>query len=290
MVSVIIPVYNEEKTITSCLLTLKNQSIKNFEIITVDDGSTDNSKAKIKYTESNAKIDNLTLVTQKHLGPAIARNLGAKYAKGDILVFADADMSFDRQFIARLIDPIIRKKAVGTFSKEELLLNKSNKLAVCWNINRYFINGWKLNKEMFYRILPSSYPNQQLVFRAISKKEFEKVGGFDNIGYTDDWSLGRKLNKKSSAAPGARFYHQNPATLSEIFYQCLWISRNEFISGTFFRKILNLVRYSLPISLFLAVYISSKTKIIEFIFFKILYDSCIFIGIVSTFFSSNKIK
>src|SRR3990167_8387264 len=168
--SVIIPVYNEEDVIIDCLKSLSHQIYKDFEIIVVDDGSTDNLKLKSQ---------NLKILTQNHKGPGAARNLGAKHAKGDILIFVDADMTFDKDFIKELVAPIKAGKGIGTFSKEEYLLNKNNDIAVCWNINRYILNKWKLDSQVYSRMLPAGYPDKQEVFRAIKKSGFMKVGGFD---------------------------------------------------------------------------------------------------------------
>src|SRR3989344_8477717 len=125
-VSVIIPVYNEEKVIQYCLESLKNQTFRDMEIIVVDDGSTDRTQELVK---------GVMLLIQDHKGPGEARNFGAKQAKGEILVFVDADMTFDKDFIKELIKPIITEKSKGTFSKDEKVSNWDNIWAKCWNIN-----------------------------------------------------------------------------------------------------------------------------------------------------------
>ena len=123
-VSVIIPVYNEERVIVNCLKSLAKQIYKPLEIIIVDDGSVDNAIKKISNLKS--QISNLKLYKQNHLGPGPARNLGAKYSKGEILVFVDADMMFDKDFIKDLIKPILNNETFGTFSKNEFNANKDN--------------------------------------------------------------------------------------------------------------------------------------------------------------------
>lgn len=283
MVSVIIPVYNEGKTITPCLISLSKQSYKNMEVIVVDDGSTD--KTYDVLSELSIFNNQLSIYKQDHTGPAQARNLGAKLAKGEILVFVDGDMTFDKNFISKLVDPIEKGKAKGTFSKEELLLNKNNIWSLCWNINRFLINNWKLNNDVYKRILPVNYPSQQPVFRAILKKEYDKVGGFNRTGYTDDWSLSKKLEYQAQLAPGAVHYHINPDNLSEIYKQALWIGGNQIITGNLTRKTYNLLRYSFLVSLFVGLYISFRLKICQFIIFKIVYDLAVFLSILSSFFT-----
>src|SRR3989344_7501483 len=136
-VSVIVPVYNEEKYIESCLKSIANQSCKADEIIVIDDGSTDASASVIsnfsakRRSASGGKfqISNFKMLKQKHQGPAITRNFGAKHAKGDILVFLDADMTFDKNFIRELIRPIIEKKEIATFTWDENVSNLDNILS-----------------------------------------------------------------------------------------------------------------------------------------------------------------
>jgi len=274
-VSIIVPVYNEEKTITDCLESLKKQTYKDFEIIIVDDGSSDKTLEVLKKS-------GIKFYQQEHLGPGAARNLGAKHAKGEILVFVDADMTFDKNFIRKLIDPIIKVKAIGTFSKEELVANVGNPWADCWSINE----GWPVGRRH-----PKNYPNKQPVFRAILKKEFERVGGFNSsIGYTDDWTLTRKLGVQAVNAPGAVFYHQNPSSLKEVYNQSRWIGKNEFRTGNLTRKIFNLVRFSPPLSLVKGLWKAIKYKKLTFLFFKIVYDWGAWVSVIKSFFGEDKAK
>ena len=243
-ITVVIPVYNEQKTIINCLTSLGSQTYKPLEVIVIDDGSTDKTRGIIENLK--LKIENLQLLRQKHLGPGPARNLGASKAKGKILVFVDADMTFDKNFIRDLTAPILAGQTIGTFSKNEMNANVDNIWSRCWQINR----GWPID-----RLIPPDYPDKAPIFRAILKREFDKVDGFDATGeYTDDWSLSRKLGIKSTKAPGAIYYHANPSTLWEVFKQARWIGKNEFISGDLPRRIKSLILYSLPISFLIGLY------------------------------------
>lgn len=280
LISVIIPTYNEHGTIDSCLKSLKAQTYKDIEIIVVDDGSTDDTLKIIR----NLKLEfrNLFLQKQKHQGPGPARNLGAKQAKSEILVFVDADMTFDKNFIKDLTKPIINGETVGTFSKNEMVADRDNIWSICWNINRNVPTN---------RMLPRDYPDKAPVFRAILKKEFDKVSGFDATGeYTDDWSLSRKLKVMSTAAPGAIYYHFNPSSLKEVYKQARWIGKNEFISGSFIRKIRSLIFYSVPLSLLIGAYKSMVNLIPRFLVFKCIYDLAVFISTAKSFFGENKYK
>ncbi|MBZ7980216.1 glycosyltransferase [Campylobacter sp. RM12642] len=88
-VSVIIPVYNTEKYLGECLDSVINQSLKEIEIICVDDGSTDNSLEILK--EYAAKDNRITVLTQENLYAGVARNAGMMVASGEYYHFLDSD-------------------------------------------------------------------------------------------------------------------------------------------------------------------------------------------------------
>lgn len=88
-ISVIIPVYNSEKTIEKTLISIQNQSIKDIEILVIDDGSTDHSKKII--CEKMKEDSRIKYLYQKNSGAGFARNNGIKQASGKYIAFMDAD-------------------------------------------------------------------------------------------------------------------------------------------------------------------------------------------------------
>ena len=93
MISVIIPLFNGEKTIVAALDSVKNQTygFDNFEIIVVNDGSTDESKFRVeKYIADNPEL-HITFLNQKNQGVSAARNAGLKICKGGFIAFLDSD-------------------------------------------------------------------------------------------------------------------------------------------------------------------------------------------------------
>jgi glycosyltransferase involved in cell wall biosynthesis len=87
-ISIVIPVYNAQKTLSACLHSIFNQTFKNYEIIVVNDGSTDKSLAILKKFQSK-----ITVINQKNQGAAKARNEGAKVSKAPFIIFCDADVT-----------------------------------------------------------------------------------------------------------------------------------------------------------------------------------------------------
>lgn len=277
-ISIIIPTYNEEKVLPQCIESLGFQTFTDFEIIVVDDGSTDRTLEVL----SELKIKNLKLKIEHaaHLGAGAARNLGAGNAKGEILVFVDADMTFDESFLEKLVEPILSGKAKGTFSKEEIVANWDNPWARCWNINE----GWEEKKRH-----PSLYPDHQPVFRAILKSEFDRVGGFAPGGYDDDWSLSKKLGYEAINAPGAIFYHKNPESLPEIFKHAKWVGKRKYKMG-YIGYLVGLIRSSLPVSVIVGLAKGLISKELRFVIFRIVYDFGIFYGILQFMVSGKGAK
>lgn len=100
-VSVIIPVYNVEAYLRECLDSVLNQTLRDIEIICVDDGSTDGSAAIL--AEYAARDSRVRIVTQKNAGAGAARNAGLALAKGEWLSFLDADDVFDGNMLSDMV-------------------------------------------------------------------------------------------------------------------------------------------------------------------------------------------
>lgn len=262
IVSIIIPAYNEEKNISQCIQSILNQTFRNFEIIVVDDGSTDRTK-------SIAKKYNVKLLSQKHCGPGLAKNRGVKIARGKILLFIDADIYLEKNYIKNIIKPIQEKKSHASYTTAEYVLNTSNFWAKCWNIN--------LNLPLDQRISHQD-PSLGLAFRAIDKIKFIELGGFDpNWGYEDDKSLLKPKKYFAFPVTNAICYHKNPDSLLDVFLSARWIGR----SKGFRLNLNNLIKYSIINSIR-----NSLTKIITgtsffYLFFKIVFDFGITIGLLT---------
>lgn len=101
LISVIIPVYNVEEYLRECVDSVLSQTYENYEIILVDDGSTDNSgKICDEYAEKNEKI---TVVHKENGGPSKTRNAGLKIAKGEYIYFLDSDDYIEKTTLEKLI-------------------------------------------------------------------------------------------------------------------------------------------------------------------------------------------
>lgn len=102
--SIIIPVYNAEKTIERCINSILNQEFKDFEIILINDGSTDRS-GEICSTYVN-KDSRIKLYSQSNGGVSSARNVGLREAKGEFITFIDADDYIEEECYKKLEDKL----------------------------------------------------------------------------------------------------------------------------------------------------------------------------------------
>lgn len=98
--SIIIPVYNIEPYITNCLNSILNQPFKDFEIICVNDGSTDNSLAELK----KCRDERLVIIDKKNEGSGVARNTALAAACGEYIFFVDGDDWLEENSLQKIIE------------------------------------------------------------------------------------------------------------------------------------------------------------------------------------------
>lgn len=119
-ITVIIPVYNVEKYLRRCLDSLINQTIKNFSLLLINDGSKDNSLKILKEYEK--KYDFITVIDQKNIGPALTRNKGIDLVKNKYIMFIDSDDYVDQDYIEKYYNEIKNSNydiVMGGFKKTD---------------------------------------------------------------------------------------------------------------------------------------------------------------------------
>ena len=95
MISVVIPLYNKEKSIERTIQSVLSQTYKDYELVVVNDGSTDRSLEVVE----RMKVERIKVVSQTNVGVSAARNRGVKEAKGEYVAFLDGDDIWDPKFL-----------------------------------------------------------------------------------------------------------------------------------------------------------------------------------------------
>ena len=157
-ISVIIPVYNVEKYLRQCLDCVVAQTLREIEIICVDDGSTDDSlKILNEYAASDKRI---TVLKQQNKGAGAARNAGMAAAKGEFLSFLDSDDFFEPNMLETMYDKAQEDGSdivVCGYYKYDQQLGKET---VVVNINKAFLNNSPIVPEEFgSNLFEVCYPN-----------------------------------------------------------------------------------------------------------------------------------
>lgn len=270
LVSVIVPAFNEEKYIEECLVSIKGQTYPNIELIVIDDGSTDSTK---QISQKYADV----FLTQHHQGPGTARNKAAEVAKGEILVFIDADMSADKNFVKYIVNPILLNKVKATYTTQEFVANSKNIWSRCFMIDNNLKNNSRISAKNI---------SGNKFFRAILRSIFLSMKGFDiSKGYEDDKNFSSNKNL-SIVEVNAILYHFNPDTLKDVFLSARWIGR----SPTFGKTTRNLLRYSILNSILICIKKINEGAPLRFFVYKCIFDFGILCGILFKNIDSNYAK
>lgn len=187
--SIIIPVYNSEKTIMRCLTSITDTMLKDYEIIVIDDGSTDKSKMVIE--EFAEKNKNIIILAQKNEGPSVARNRGLELAKGDIIIFIDSDDYVKPDYLQRLSETFDKTKADVIFYGFERISSTGDILS---------IHRLPILKENYFDNLVALSQNDVFGYTWMKAFRREVIGNtrFDsNIRLFEDEIFTCKIMKKS---------------------------------------------------------------------------------------------
>lgn len=130
-VSVIVPIYNTEKFLEKCIESILNQTLKEIEIILINDGSTDNChKICQEYVEKNK--DKIRYINNKNIGCSATRNLGIELAQGEYIAFVDSDDYIDKEMYEEMYNKSQELKSDIVFCGLKTIYLKKN---CTWNRN-----------------------------------------------------------------------------------------------------------------------------------------------------------
>lgn len=216
--TVVIPLFNKANFIERCLTSLNKQTFKNFEIVIVDDGSTDDS---VRIAEIFID-ENTTLIRQKNSGVSIARNNGVKKASYEYVVFLDADDTWESDFLNELDQLIEQYPNAGIYGLNNIFKTKDgNSIIIDFkkilnNENRGFIKDYF---DSFSKYGKSPFSNSSC---CIPKDVFVKIGGYEpGVRLTEDSDLWCRIALQYKVAfsnrPLATYFLEVPNNTRSIF-------------------------------------------------------------------------
>lgn len=251
MISIIVPTYNRKDELEELLPSLSKQKCSSaFEVILVDDGSTDGTRELIKCLakEWNGR---LRFFEQNRAGPGAARNLGIKHAHGDILAFVDSDCITPHEWLNKLTS-VFANPVVGVAGGPELTAADDGLLRRCQSyVMTAFLTtgGLRGRKGMKLGVY---YPRGFNM--AVRRCVVDAVGGVPNRFHGEDILLSYKVRQMGYTlkyVPDAAVYHHRRATLSQYFKQLYRMGKARAELAYLHKSLLEPV-YALPALLLLS--------------------------------------
>lgn len=216
-ISLIIPVYNRPQETRELLESLVGQTCRDFEVVIVDDGSTEELSSRGVAAEFSGQLA-VRYVYQENRGPAAARNTGAANAKGDFFIIMDSDCLVPSRYFETVYEEVERNRieffggpdgAAADFSP----LQK----AVSYSMTSLFTTGGiRGNKKSIGKFSPRSFN------LGISRRLFEKVGGFNDMRIGEDIDFSTRVaatGVKVWFLPDAAVCHKRRTSLKLFFKQ-----------------------------------------------------------------------
>jgi glycosyltransferase involved in cell wall biosynthesis len=181
-ISVVVPVYNVEKYLKGCLDSILNQSYKDFEVICVNDGSTDNSLSILE--EYAAKDSRINIITQVNQGLGMARNAGIPAANGDYILFVDSDDYIEQGMFEHLAQQLTSNPDVVIFGAKTLNC-KNNRIYKGQYSSKWFKRKFSKHKLFKYHMV---------AWNKLYRKEFliKNNINFDKVKTGEDQAFGIK--------------------------------------------------------------------------------------------------
>lgn len=191
MISIIIPTYNRQKYLFECLKSILSQTFKKFEIIIVDDGSTDDTEINLQPWLK--KYSNIKYIKQANRGAQVARNTGIKNASFDWICFQDSDDIWLETKLERQVQ-ILEKNSFNknTFIYSNCYIcNESKDKKTLWELPSF------TGRDCFKDLILKSSPMFQSML--VSKTLLEKINYLDeNIVSWQEWDTSIRLSKHAN--------------------------------------------------------------------------------------------
>jgi peptidoglycan-N-acetylglucosamine deacetylase len=213
LVSVIIPAYNEQAVIESCIHSILETNYSNLEVLAVDDGSTDSTASHA----ASIQDERLQVLSKPNGGKARALNFGIRHSHGEIIIAIDADSVFNRHTIPRLIRHFSDPR-VGAVSGNTKIVNQQKLITKLQSLE--YIIGFNLDRRMgdlfdCITVVPGA-------IGAFRREALYQVGGFrpDTLAEDTDLTIAiKETGAKIVYDDRAVAYTEAPSTLDQLLKQ-----------------------------------------------------------------------
>ena len=256
-VSVMIPAHNEESVITETINRVFQMDYPNYEVIVIDDRSSDNTAAVIKSLEASYDGRLKTLIRSKDAfpGKSAVLNDALAIAKGEAILVFDADAQMDKDFLTNLVYEL-QPKDVGAVQARKVVKNKDvNLLTKCQNNEMTIDTSCQVTRDAVKGAVELR-GNGEL----IKRKALEDIGGWNNYTITDDLDMSTRLHIKGW---DVRFCKDTVVYEEGIMYLMpLYRQRRRWLEGTirryleYFWDIMTSKKMSLRVRMDTIAYIS----------------------------------
>jgi glycosyltransferase involved in cell wall biosynthesis len=213
--SVIIPVYNRPDEVDELLASFTRQSLSDFEIVIVEDGS---SKRCDHLVERYAPHLNIAYYFKPNSGPGTSRNYGAERSHGDYLLFLDSDCTVPPGYLKE-IETELSRKAVDAFGGPDRADDSFTPLQKAINYSMTSLlttGGIRGRRTSIDRFFPRSFN------MGIRREVFEALGGFSDLRFGEDIDLSYRIVEggyTTALFPEAWVYHKRRTRLRQFFKQ-----------------------------------------------------------------------
>ncbi len=191
-VSVLIPAHNEESVISATVENILNMDYENFEVIAIDDRSTDNTaQIIIELEKKYEKVHALIRAHDAFPGKSAVLNDAFKLAKGEAILVFDADATVDSDFLSKLV-PHLEPKDVGAVQARKVIRNRNQNLLTRCQNNEYTMDAHFQVSRDSVKGAVELRGNGEL----IKRQAIESIGGWNNYTIVDDLDMSTRLHIK----------------------------------------------------------------------------------------------
>jgi len=220
-VAIVVPAYNEAVGIERVVRSLASSDYPDFEVVVVDDGSTDETGTIVEGLD----LPNVRLVRQRNGGKPGALNTGIRGSASEIVVMVDGDTLFEPETLRRLVQPLA-DSTVGAVSGNTKVGNRRGLLGRWQHIE--YVMGFNLDRRM-YDVLQCT-PTVPGAVGAFRREALEEIGGVSGVTLAEDTDLTLAIGRTGRHivyAEHARAWTEAPSTLGG-----LWRQRYRWSYGT----------------------------------------------------------